>query len=109
LSTFVGSLGELGLQIALIVLYSSTLSIFNEINMDALKYYADNDCSDGPLQDTLDLLATDLSHDHSIVKLGLAFVVLCFVVRLSVVCCYSRPYIYTLLSCLMPRMFKQAP
>lgn len=49
LSTSVGSFGELGLQIALIVLYSSTLSIFNEINIDALNYYANNNCSDGPL------------------------------------------------------------
>lgn len=40
---------ETGLYIALIVLYSSTINLFRETDLDIINFVKENKCSDGPL------------------------------------------------------------
>lgn len=74
---------EIGIYIALIILYASTMMDYNIINTDVLQYYVDNDCSSGPLQSSFEILLQDMKRDYQIMQTGLAFVIIGLIFHLT--------------------------
>jgi hypothetical protein len=67
---------ETGLFIALILIYSSTMNDYNILDLDALQFYVDNQCSNGPLQASYELIQKDLKHEYRVLSTGLSFVII---------------------------------
>jgi len=82
--------GEIGLLVALIVMYANTIEALKSLNIDMFKFAVENQCSDGPLQRVMKFIVEDFEYEQNLAKAGLALtaISLFFLVVLII---YSGP------------------
>ena len=75
---------EIGLYIALIVMYSVIMKNYQTADFALIKYAVQNKCSAGPLQNAYEFVNSDIQHDYNVLSTGLFFIVAAFFVHLAI-------------------------
>lgn len=77
---FVFTFVEIGGYLGLIIVYGISHKSLKAVDVKALRYGADNNCSDSVLQRSMTVYADNYDHDLMLIGLGFFFVVTSFVV-----------------------------
>jgi hypothetical protein len=62
----IGFIIELAFYVALVVLYNMLVNSLIQVDLDAIIYFSDNKCSEGPLQEAFDQVSVDYKRDYVI-------------------------------------------